>query len=70
MPTPTDEIRRIRRELAERFDNDVHRIGEETRRRQQESGRRFITLPRRLPRNHAAANQSLHSTETGGRNSS
>lgn len=62
MPTPTDEIRKIRRELAANLGNDVHRIGAETRRRQQESGRRFITLPRRLPSNEAAANQSMHPT--------
>lgn len=70
MPTPTEEIRRIRRELAARFDNDIHRIGAETRRRQQESGRRFITLPRRLPRNQTAANQSMHPTGMGGRDPS
>jgi hypothetical protein len=70
MPTPTEEIRKIRRELAAMFDNDVHRIGEETRRRQRESGRRFITLPKRLPHNRDAANQSLHPAGTGGRNSS
>lgn len=49
MPTPTEEIRAIRRELAARFDNDVHRIADETRRRQRESGRQYISLPRRLP---------------------
>lgn len=69
MPTPTDEIRGIRRELAAKFDNDIHRIGEETRRRQQESSRRFITLPRRLPLNQVAANQAMHPTGMSGRDS-
>jgi hypothetical protein len=49
LPTPTDEIRAIRRELAAALDNDIHRIAEETRRRQRESGRIYISLPARSP---------------------
>jgi hypothetical protein len=45
IPTPTDEIRAARRELAARFGNDLHRIAQETRRRQQESGRTYVSLP-------------------------
>ena len=44
----TEEIREIRHRLAAEFDNDVYRIGAETRRRQAESGRRVIRLPRRV----------------------
>ena len=60
IPTPTEEIRAIRRELATEFGNDVHRIAEETRRRQRESGRAFLSLPPRhpLPRNATIA--ALH----------
>ena len=37
--TPTDEIRAIRRELAERCGNDIHRIAAELRQHELESGR-------------------------------
>ncbi len=33
-----DELHAIRREIAARFDNDVHRIAEDARRRQSASG--------------------------------
>lgn len=45
--SPTDEIRAIRHELAARFDNDLDRIVADLRRRQEESGREYITLPKR-----------------------
>lgn len=45
----TEEIREIRHRLAAQFDNDVTRIGDETRRRQAISGRRVVRLPRRRP---------------------
>ena len=50
IPDPTDEIRAIRRKLAAEFGNDLHRIAEETRRRQRESGREFLTLPDSSPK--------------------
>jgi hypothetical protein len=43
------EIREIRHQLAAQQGNDVHRIGEELRRRQMESGRRVVRLPKREP---------------------
>lgn len=49
IPTPTDEIRAIRHMLSAKFGHDVHRIAVETRRRQRESGRAFISLPKREP---------------------
>lgn len=49
IPTPTDEIRAARRELAARFGNDIRLIAEETRRRQRESGRTYVSLPGRPP---------------------
>ncbi len=65
IPTPTEEIRAIRRELATEFGNDVHRIAEETRRQQRESGRLFISLPRRHPVPRSTTNTALHPSGTG-----
>ena len=49
IPTPTDEIRSIRQRLSAELGHDVQRIAAETRRRQRESGRTYISLPRREP---------------------
>lgn len=46
----TQEIRRIRHELAARFDNDLDRIVDDLQRQQRESGRAYIRLPKREPR--------------------
>lgn len=46
---PTEDIKRIRRALAAKFDNDVARIGEDIRLQQRLSGRVYITLPKRHP---------------------
>lgn len=46
----TEEIRELRHQLAERFDNDIDRIGEDLRRREAESGRRIVRRPKRAPR--------------------
>jgi len=62
LPTPTEEIREIRRKLSEEFGNDVHRIAEETRRRQAESGRTYISLPKRQPLPENTTNQALHAS--------
>ncbi len=59
VPTPTEEIRAIRRELAARFGNDIHRIAEETRRRQRESGRTYILLPKRPPQPQSTTNKAM-----------
>ena len=56
----TEEIREIRHQLAERFDNDVDRIGDDLRRRETGSGRRIVRLPRRHPRTTAATNKAMH----------
>lgn len=49
VPDPTEEIREIKRELAAKFDFDLRRIAEDTRRRQNDSGRERVTLPPRRP---------------------
>jgi hypothetical protein len=55
----TEEIREIRHQLAERFENDVDRIGDDLRRREASSGRRIVRLPKRPPRATAATNQRM-----------
>ena len=60
IPDPTDEIRAIRQALAAKFDNDIHRIGEDIRRQQRESGRTYITLPRRAPQRDSTTTQVMH----------
>lgn len=62
IPDPTEEIKAIRRKLASQLDNDVARIGADIRRQQRESGRTYITLPKRDPvLAHAANNHPLTS---------
>ncbi len=58
VPNPiTEEIREIRHRLAAQFDNDVFRIGAETRRRQTASGRRVIRMPSRTPADGKSSSQ-------------
>ena len=56
----TEEIREIRHRLADEFENDVYRIGAETRRRQSLSGRCIIRLPRRPPLVQATTNNCVN----------
>ena len=56
---PTEEIRQIKRQLAAQFDNDLHRIAEETRRRQRESGRKVVTRPPRVLEAASTTNKML-----------
>ena len=66
-PDPTEEIRQIKRQLAAQFDNDLHRIAEETRRRQRESGRKVVTRPPRVPEATNATNHRLQPSGGSGR---
>jgi hypothetical protein len=50
---PTEEIKAIRHRLAADFDFDLHRIIADIRKQQEESGRTYIRLPRRVPRTAA-----------------
>jgi hypothetical protein len=54
--TPTEEIRAIRHKLAAQFDNDLDRIVADLQRQQRESGRKYITLPKRTPRQQPTTN--------------
>jgi hypothetical protein len=47
IPDPNDEILAIKRRLAARFENDLHRIAEDIRSRQHENGREVVSLPPR-----------------------
>jgi hypothetical protein len=38
----TESIREVRHELAAKFGNDIHRIAEDLRRQERESGRVFV----------------------------
>jgi hypothetical protein len=62
--TPTEDIRAARHKLAAQFDNDLDRIVADLRRKQQESGREYITLERREPIPIGATNKS--SQRSGG----
>ncbi len=59
IPDPNDEILAIKRRLAAQFDNDLHRIAEETRRRQRQSGRKVVSLPPRRCTPTDATNKAM-----------
>jgi hypothetical protein len=63
--SPTEEIRAIRRELAAQFDNDLDRIFADVRQQQQESGREYITLPKREPRHQRMPNHGMQRSDGG-----
>lgn len=56
----TEEIRDVRRRLAARFENDVYRIGAETRRLQAASNRRVDRLPKRAPFPASTPNEAVN----------
>ncbi|REJ71642.1 MAG: hypothetical protein DWQ34_27460 [Planctomycetota bacterium] len=68
-PDPTDEIRAIKGKLAAECDYDIHRIAEQARRHQRESGRKSVTLPPRPVQAGNTTNQSTRPSETGDRDS-
>ena len=49
IPDPTEEIKAIRHRLGAELGFDLQRIIEEIRKRQKESKRHYIRLPKRLP---------------------
>lgn len=62
---PTEVIREIKRELSASCENDLHRIAEETRRHQRESGRKVVSLPPRVPLPPNSTNQMMHGSGGG-----
>ena len=68
IPDPNDEILAIKRRLAALFDNDVHRIAQDVRRRQRQSGRNVVSLPpRRCAPAHTTNNAVNQSGEPDGK---
>jgi hypothetical protein len=59
IPDPNDEILAIKRRLAAKFDNDIHRIAEDIRRRQSDDGRVVVSLPPRRYVSTIATNNPL-----------
>ena len=60
IPTsPTDDIRPARHKLSAEFDNDLDRIVADLRRQQRESGRQYITMPKRPPRCDRTTNKAI-----------
>lgn len=47
IPDPTDEIKAVRHRLGAAFDYDLDRIVADIQRRQNQSGRRYVTMPAR-----------------------
>ncbi len=60
----TEEIRETRHRLAAECGNDVFRIGAELRRREKESGRNIVRLPKRAPTQNTM-NQVLKGSSGG-----
>jgi hypothetical protein len=60
IPDPNDEILAIKRRLAAKFDNDLHRIAEDTRRRQNEGGHEVVSFPPRRCEPKSTTNESTH----------
>lgn len=66
-PDPTDEIRAIKRKLAAECDYDIHRIAEQARHHQRESGRKSVALTPRSLTAESATNPSLQRSGGSGR---
>jgi hypothetical protein len=58
-----EEIRAIRHQLAAQFDNNIHRIAEDLQRKERESGRKYVTLPPRPPRQQPVTAQVVPASE-------
>ena len=63
IPDPTVEIKAIRHRLGAAFDYDLGRIFADIQRRQEESGRTYVTMPPRQIADNKALNRS---GESGG----
>ena len=46
-PDPTEEIKAVRHRIGEKFDFDLDRIYADIEKRQESSGRQYLTLPAR-----------------------
>ena len=58
IPDPTTEIKQIRHQLGADDDFDLDRIFDHLRRRQAESGRKYVRRPGRKPTDNKALHRS------------
>ncbi len=58
IPDPTTEIKQIRHQLGADDDFDLDQIFDHLRRRQAESGRKYVRLPSRKPTDNNMLHQS------------
>lgn len=63
IPDPNEEILAIKRRLAARFNNDVHRIAADVRKNQVQAGREVISLP---PRRCSVADTTNNAMQRNG----
>ena len=65
---PTEEIKAIRHRLGAEMDFDLDRIVADAQRRQRESGRTYVRLPKREPRvtSKSLTSRSSHEDEGQG----
>ena len=63
IPDPNEEILEIKRRLAARFNNEVHRIAADVRKSQVQAGREVISLP---PRRCSAVETTNNATQQNG----
>ena len=66
IPDPNEEILAIKRRLAAKFGNDLHRIAEDIRRRQHDGGREVLSLPPRRCEPKTAMNNPLSQSSAMG----
>jgi hypothetical protein len=67
IPDPNDEILAIKRRLAAKFNNNIHRIAADVRKRQGQSGHEVISLPPRRCVPNTTTNKAVNpSGESGG----
>jgi hypothetical protein len=64
-PDPTEEIKAVRHRLGEQFDFDLDRIYADIEKRQESSGREYLTLPaKRIVRRKSLSDSDSREVET------
>jgi hypothetical protein len=64
-PDPTEEIKAVRHRLGEQFDFDLDRIYADIEKRQESSGREYLTLPaKRIVRRKSLSDSDSRKVET------
>ena len=65
IPDPTEEMQEIKHRLGEEMGFNLHRIADDIRRRQRESGRKYVSLLPRRPTSLTADNQTMQRSGGG-----